>query len=126
MARILCVEDEPGAQTLKRVTLERAGHSVEVCASVEEALERLHRAAFDAVVTEWRLGQASGRRVLEAARNHAAVPVVIVVSRFVAEAMQAAEPHADLYLEKPVNPDDLVKVVNALLRSNARKNDGDA
>lgn len=126
MARILCVDDEPGALTLKRATLEHAGHNVEVCGSVECAQERLLRAAFDAVVTDWRLGPASGRAVLETARNHAAVPVVIVVSGFVAEAMRAAEPHADLYLEKPVHPEELVKVVNALLRSHARKNGSDA
>jgi len=53
---------------------------------------------------------------VQAAKNHAAMPVV-VVSGYVAEAFQAAEPLADLYLEKPVNPEELVTIVNELLKT---------
>ena len=38
----------------------------------------------------------------------------------VAEAFQAAEPLADLYLEKPVNPEELVTIVNGLLKTSDR------
>jgi len=56
---------------------------------------------------------------VQAAKNHAAMPVV-VVSGYVAEAFQAAEPLADLYLEKPVNPEELVTIVNELLKTQGR------
>jgi DNA-binding response OmpR family regulator len=69
------------------------------------------------VVTDWRLGDANGRAVVQAAKSHSSVPVV-VVSGYVAEAFQAAEPLADLYLEKPVNPEELVTIVNELLKNN--------
>jgi len=42
---------------------------------------------------------------------------VVVVSGYVSEAFQAAEPLADLYLEKPVDPGELVTIVNELLKS---------
>jgi len=74
----------------------------------------------DAVVTDWRLGDGNGRAVVQAAKSHSTMPVV-VVSGYVAEAFQAAEPLADLYLEKPVNPEELVTIVNELLKTSDKK-----
>ena len=74
---------------------------------------------YDAVVTDWRLGDASGRAIVQAAKTHSTMPVV-VVSGYVSEAFQAAEPLADLYLEKPVNPEELVTIMNELLKTGDR------
>ncbi len=84
--------------------------------SAHDAFEKLKNNTYDAVVTDWRLGDGNGRSVVQAAKNHSTMPVV-VVSGYVAEAFQAAEPLADLYLEKPVNPEELVTIVNELLKS---------
>jgi CheY-like chemotaxis protein len=119
MARILCVDDEPNVVTLKCRILEAAGHIVTASTSAQDAIQKLEHDNYDAVVTDWRLGDNVGRAVVQAAKNHATLPVV-VVSGYVAEAFQAAEPLADLYLEKPVNPEELVTIVNELLKSTAR------
>jgi DNA-binding response OmpR family regulator len=119
MARILCVDDEPNVVTLKCRILEAAGHNVTASTSAQDAIQKLEHDNYDAVVTDWRLGDNVGRAVVQAAKNHATLPVV-VVSGYVAEAFQAAEPLADLYLEKPVNPEELVTIVNELLKSTAR------
>lgn len=119
MAKILCVDDEPNVVKMKCAILSAAGHDVTAATSAHQAIEKLKRETFDAVVTDWRLGDANGRAVVEAAKDHANVPVV-VVSGYVNDAFQAAEPLADLYLEKPVNPEELVTIVNELLRSGER------
>jgi DNA-binding response OmpR family regulator len=119
MARILCVDDEPHVVTLKCAILEQAGHTVTASTSARDAIDKLQNNIYDAVVTDWRLGDANGRAVVQAAKSHSSVPVV-VVSGYVAEAFQAAEPLADLYLEKPVNPEELVTIVNELLKNNGR------
>ena len=119
MAKILCVDDEPNVVKLKCAILSAAGHEVTTATSAHQAIEKLKHETFDAVVTDWRLGDANGRAVVEAAKDHANVPVV-VVSGYVNDAFQAAEPLADLYLEKPVNPEELVTIVNELLRSGER------
>jgi CheY-like chemotaxis protein len=119
MARILCVDDEPNVVTLKCRILEAAGHNVTASTSAQDAIQKLEHDNYDAVVTDWRLGDDVGRAVVQAAKNHSTLPVV-VVSGYVAEAFQAAEPLADLYLEKPVNPEELVTIVNELLKSTAR------
>jgi two-component system response regulator HydG len=116
MARILCVYDEPNIVKLKCAILEAAGHQVTPCTSAQDAIEKLKHAEYDAVITDWRLGDANGRAVVEAAKDHSNMPVV-VVSGFVNDAFQAAEPLADLYLEKPVNPEELVTIVNELLKT---------
>jgi len=118
MARILCVDDEPHVVTLKCAILEAAGHVVTASTSAHDAVEKLRQHSYDAVVTDWRLGDANGRLIVQAAKENAATPVV-VVSGYVAEAFQAAEPLADLYLEKPVNPEELVTIVNELLKTAA-------
>lgn len=116
MARILCVDDDPEAVLLKSGILERAGHTVTTSQSASDAVEKLQHLTFDAVVTDWRIGAQDAHSILEAAKNYDSGPVV-VVSGFVEEAFQASEPLADLYLEKPVNPGELVQIVAALLRT---------
>src|SRR5205809_13599 len=119
MAKILCVDDEPHVVTLKCAILEAAGHTVTASTSARDAMEKIQSNTYDAVVTDWRLGDANGRAVVQAAKSHSTMPVV-VVSGYVAEAFQAAEPLADLYLEKPVNPEELVTIVNELLKSSEK------
>ena len=117
MARILCVDDEPHVVTLKCAILEQAGHTATASTSARDAVSKLQNAPFDAVVTDWRLGDSDGRSVVAAAKRQSAMPVV-VVSGYVAEAFQ--EPLADLYLEKPVHPEELVAIVNRLLNGDYR------
>ena len=114
VAKILCVDDEPAAVALKRTILERAGYTVVTCCTAEDAVALLKEDTFDAVVTDWKLGQESGRQILLAAKTRAQVPVV-VVSGYCSEAFRAAEPQADIYLEKPVDAVELVAIINALL-----------
>ena len=95
MAKILCVDDEPHIVTLKCAILEAAGHQVTPATSAHEAIEKLELNRYDAVVTDWRLGDSNGRAIVQAAKMHSTMPVV-VVSAYVAEAFQAAEPLADL------------------------------
>ena len=121
MAKILCVDDEPHVVTLKCAILEAAGHNVTASTSARDAIEKLQRESYDAVVTDWRLGDANGRAVVQAAKSSPSANMpVVVVSGYVAEAFQAAEPLADLYLEKPVNPEELVTIVNELLKTSDR------
>ncbi len=119
MAKILCVDDEPSVVTLKCAVLGAAGHDVTAAGSASDALEKLGRDTYDVVITDWRLGKASGRTVVEAAKARSNTPVV-VVSGYVAEAIQGAAPPADYYLEKPVSPKELVTIVADLLQGGGK------
>jgi two-component system response regulator PilR (NtrC family) len=115
MARILCVDDEQHAAKLKCIILETAGHQAIPATSVREAIALMESNPFDVVVTDWRLGDACGRDIVVAARKLSDAPVV-VISGYVNEAFQAADPLADFYLEKPVNPEELISLVNDLVK----------
>jgi DNA-binding response OmpR family regulator len=119
MANILCVDDELHAAKLKCVILETAGHNATPATSAREAISLLQSNPYDLIVTDWRLGDASGRDILIAARKFSHTPVV-VISGFVNEAFQAAGPLADYYLEKPVNPEELISVVADLVNPSAQ------
>jgi len=119
MAKILCIDDESSIVTLKCAILQAAGHQVTSARSAHDAIEKLKNNDYDAVVTDWRLGDGDGRAIVQAAKSRSTMPVV-VVSGYVSEAFQAAEPLADLYLEKPVDPKELVTIVNELLKSTGK------
>jgi two-component system response regulator HydG len=119
MAKILCVDDDPRVIMLKRRILEGAGHTVVTACSVQEAKAKLESEEFEAVVTDWRLGDGNGRMVVQAAKERSTVPVV-VVSGYIEDAYQAAEPQPDLYLEKPADPTELLTIINELLKAAAR------
>jgi DNA-binding NtrC family response regulator len=118
VANILCVDDDHDVLSVKKAILEDAGHTVTSSDSVEDAVRKLNRQSYDAVVTDWRLGGVSGRAIVQAARATPGVPVV-VVSGYVAEAFQAAEPLADIYLEKPADAHELVQILKTLLNAKA-------
>jgi DNA-binding NtrC family response regulator len=122
VANILCVDDDHDVVANKKAILEEAGHTVTSCSSVEDAVRELDRQTYDAVVTDWRLGEESGRAIVQAARTTPGMPVV-VVSGYVTEAFQAAKPLADIYLEKPADPRELVKILNTLLKASADKDE---
>jgi two-component system response regulator HydG len=116
MGRVLCVDDETHAAKLKCIILETAGHQATPATSVSEAISLLKSNDYDVIVTDWRLGDHNGREVVVAARKLNDTPVV-VISGYVNEAFQAADPLADFYLEKPVNPEELISIVNSLMKS---------
>lgn len=119
MRKVLCVDDDPEVLLGKRFILEQAGYEVTACVSAEEAIREFDRVDYDAVVTDWRLGSESGRTVVEAAKAKSSAAVV-VVSGYVSEAFRAAEPMADIYLEKPAHPGELVQILKILLESSSR------
>jgi CheY-like chemotaxis protein len=117
MARILCVDDELPVVNLTCVILEGAGHTVTTATSAREAVEKIQNHAYDAVLTGWHLGDATGGAVVEAAKRRDSSTPVVVVTAYLLPAFNVAEPFADIYLEKPVDPEELIIIVNELLKN---------
>jgi two-component system response regulator HydG len=68
MAKILCFDDELHIVTLECAILRAAGHQVTPATSAHEAIAELKLNRYDAIVTDWRLGDSNGRAIVQAAK----------------------------------------------------------
>ena len=120
MSRVLVVEDESHLAQGLSYNLEAEGHSVEVVADGESALDRLlgRKENFDAVVLDVMLPGKNGFEVateLRAARNY--VPVLMLTARGRAEdVLKGFASGADDYLPKPFELAILLARLKGLLR----------
>ncbi|MCX5787253.1 MAG: response regulator [Elusimicrobia bacterium] len=121
MRRVLVVEDEPDFQSIVRRILEPGGFAVEVAGSAEEAWERLAQGPRpDVAVVDWNLPGEDGislcRRIRKDARLAALPLVLLTVRSLPTEQMRGLnEAQADLYLTKPIDPEELLTRVETLL-----------
>jgi len=128
MSRVLVVEDEGHLAEGLRFNLEAEGHSVDVVADGESALERLtkSREQFDVVVLDVMLPGINGFEVvstLRQSRNY--VPVLILTARGRPEdVLEGFASGADDYLPKPFQlPIFLARLQGLLRRSEWLKNE---
>ena len=123
MSRILIVEDEAHIADGLRFNLEAEGHSVEVTATGEDALQRLqnHSHQFEILVLDVMLPGKDGftvARELRQSRNY--IPLLMLTARGRPEdVLKGFEAGADDYLPKPFDLDILIARIGSLLR---RKN----
>jgi DNA-binding response OmpR family regulator len=120
MSRVLVVEDEAHLADGLRFNLQAEGHTVEVVADGESALERLveKRERFDVVVLDVMLPGKSGFDVaalLREKKNY--VPILMLTARGRAEdVLQGFASGADDYLPKPFELAILIARLESLLR----------
>lgn len=119
MAHILLVEDDNTFAMILEGFLKKKSFEVEVKYSVKGGLEALRGSSFDLLLLDYRLGDGTGMDVLEAMRADGInIPVIIMTSfNDVRTAVRAIRQGVFDYITKPVNPDELLMVVNEALES---------
>lgn len=117
-ARVLIVDDEEPIRRVIARTLDGAGHACETAASVAEAREKLSDGEFDAVVTDVRMPGASGLDLVRHVKDASPDIQVLVMTAHaeVGIAVEALRLHADDYLLKPFDLEDLLHSVERALR----------
>ena len=68
-ARVLVIDDEEALRTSVAKIIGRLGHEVETASNGTQGLDRLSRAPFDVVLTDFKLPDLDGLEVLERARQ---------------------------------------------------------
>jgi DNA-binding response OmpR family regulator len=114
----LVVDDEQSVRFFVGETLKKSGCVVDMAADGEEALEKLRDNRYELVMLDLKLGgRVDGLRVLNAIRwrwPHTAV-VILTAHGSLGSAMAAIREGVDGYVLKPVEPDELRKIVQEAL-----------
>ena len=115
--RLLVVEDKESLRRLLVTALSEEGYEVTGVGDVAGARARLAEGPFAAVLSDLKLPDGSGLDVLAAARASAPAAPVIVLTGFgsVATAVEAMKRGAYDFLEKPVEIDDLARLLERAL-----------
>jgi len=117
---ILVVEDEPIAQRLIAVNLERAGHQVLRAASVPEARSAMRDVLPAMIVLDWILPDTTGVNFVRQLRTDERtrdIPIIMLSGRSEeGDKVTGLEAGADDYITKPFSPRELVARVKAVMR----------
>ena len=117
MADILLVEDKDSLRRVLRLTLENAGYSVAEAVDASAGLNEIATARHRLILTDLRMPNGSGLDVLRSARSADADVPVIVMTAFgsIDEAVQAMKDGAHDFLQKPVDSNHLLLLVERAL-----------
>lgn len=107
--RILVVDDEENVLVTIQAILEMDGYAVDTAQSAEDARRRIAAAEYDVILTDLRLGEASGQEVLAAVKRHSPSTVAIMLTGYASleSAIAALREGAYDYLVKPSDPEEL-------------------
>jgi DNA-binding NtrC family response regulator len=112
--RLLIVDDDTSLLEAMHEALSRAGESVVACSKFEEARQLLRDQAFDALITDIRLGAFNGLQLAVMARDLQPDIHLIVFSGFDDPVLRADAAKVDaLYLVKPVTGRQLIDLLPA-------------
>jgi EAL domain-containing protein (putative c-di-GMP-specific phosphodiesterase class I) len=116
--RILLVDDEESLVRVLARVLTNAGYDVDTAVNGEKAVELLAAKTFDAIVSDLDMPRMSGMQLLQVVRRgDLDVPVILMTGApQLQTAMDAVSLGALSYLTKPVDTDQLKKVIDRAVR----------
>jgi two-component system alkaline phosphatase synthesis response regulator PhoP len=125
MARILVVDDDPDLVDSVTMILEKKGHEVIAAYGGVEGLEKAKTVNPDAIILDVMMPDKDGYEVCKELKGDPAyrnIPILLltaVVSRIPTTTYtyrMGMETEADDYVDKPVEPSELVRLVERLLQ----------
>src|ERR1700751_3837930 len=114
--RILLVDDEVAILLTLKAVLEINGFEVETAASAREAKLKIRKNQYHMVITDMRMeSNSAGNEVVLAARKSPHSPAVALLTAFPLAVCDEGGHDADEVLIKPMNTNDLLLQIEALL-----------
>jgi diguanylate cyclase (GGDEF)-like protein/PAS domain S-box-containing protein len=128
LARILVVDDEPGARTSLGEVLRLSGYEATLAEGGREAVELLSSQSFDLMLLDLNMSDMDGHNVMEHINNQQIDCDIIIVSGETTfeQATQALRRGAQDFLRKPYAPDELLHAVAKTLERRRLKQENQA
>lgn len=114
--RILLVDDELAILLTLKAVLELHGFEVDTAATAREARSRIKNHQYHMVITDMRMeNEKAGLEVVKAAKAAPYLPAVAMLTAFPFTGEEWRQTGTDKMLVKPVNTNDLLLQIEALL-----------
>ena len=114
--RILLADDELAILLTLRAILEMHGFEVETASSAQEAIGKLSEGEFHMVITDMRMEhETAGYEVIREAKQQKYDPAVAILTAYPTLGSDWKSRGAESMLVKPMNANDLLRQIEALL-----------
>ena len=120
MAKVLIVDDDKNIVEMLQFLLVKEKHAVHVAYDGKAGLEMAHRERPDLIILDVMMPEMDGFSVSAALFKDPSMsqtPILILTARGRARAIFELVPNVGLYMDKPFEPDELLKNVRMLLSS---------
>jgi DNA-binding NtrC family response regulator len=120
-AKILVVDDDMDSRTIASEIVRSAGHQVRAVTHAKEALDYLEREHFDVLLSDIRMRECTGFDLLWVVRKRYPTMPVILMTAFpsLESAVDSVKKGAVEYLSKPLQAEDVQRILNRCLAKNA-------
>jgi CheY-like chemotaxis protein len=124
LANILIVDDDPDVREAVKIILETQPYELTFASNGEECLEQVKKSRPDLIILDLLMPKKDGFEVIKELRGYQSYPripilVLTVVKKEAAgrryELETALRMDVDDYIEKPIQPDDLIDRVKRIL-----------
>lgn len=112
---ILIIEDDRLTQHSLSHILKGAGHTVQVAGKAQEAIDLISKKSFDVILSDIMMPGVSGLSLISLLRtkHQCTTPIIVMSVLNNSPLLEAAySAGANDFINKPIDPDDLLKKVN--------------
>lgn len=125
MKKVLIVEDDVAFNLTLKSFLTRNGFSADEAFSSQKAMEKISTTVYDIIISDFRLPDENGIELLKKIKDKIPDSIVIIMTAYadIQMAVRAIKFGAYEYIAKPLNPDELLKIMQSGIEAK-QKEDG--
>jgi DNA-binding response OmpR family regulator len=111
--RVLLLDDDPSMQRLLAMLLRREGFRVEIVSTGKQAMEKIQRTDYDALLLDLMMPTEGGMTVIRHLREHdpRMLRRVVIVSASPDSVLKTVSKEVGAVVKKPVDADELIAAI---------------